>query len=83
MHWLPSMLRSESSQNAAVTLGKTKYWLMARKTDAELQQRIQELKNNQEQALQVANNCRDEIMRIEAVLVDRAEAETEKKSIAK
>ena len=56
---------------------------MARKTDAELQQRIQELKNNQEQAVQVANNCRDEIMRIEAVLVDSAEAETEKKSIAK
>ena len=56
---------------------------MARKTDAELQQRIQELKNNQEQAVQVANNCRDEIMRIEAVLLDRAEAETEKKSIAK
>ena len=54
---------------------------MARKTDAELQQRIQELKNNQEQAVQVANNCRDEIMRIEAILVDRAEAETEKKSI--
>ena len=52
---------------------------MARKTDAELQQRIQELKNNQEQAVQVANNCRDEIMRIEAVLVDRAEAETVKK----
>ena len=56
---------------------------MARKSDAELQQRIQELKNNQEHAVQVANNCRDEIMRIEAVLVDRAEAETEKKSIAK
>ena len=56
---------------------------MARKTDAELQQRIQELRNNQEQAVQVANNCRVEIMRIEAVLVDRAEAETEKKSIAK
>ena len=51
---------------------------MARKTNAELQQRIQELKNNQEQAVQVANNCRDEIIRIEAVLVDRAEAETEK-----
>lgn len=55
---------------------------MARKTDAELQQRIQELRNNQEQAVQVANNCRDEIMRIEAILVDRAEAETEKKPTA-
>ena len=56
---------------------------MARKTDAELQQQIQLLKNNQEQAIQVANNCRDEIMRIEAMLTDRAEAETEKKSSAK
>ena len=56
---------------------------MARKTDAELQQRIQELKNTQEHAVHVANNCRDEIMRLEAVLVDRAEAVTEKKSIAK
>ena len=56
---------------------------MARKTDAELQQQIQVLKNNQEQAVQVANNCRDEIMRIEAKLEDRAEAETEKKSSAK
>ena len=56
---------------------------MARKTNAELQQRIQELKNNQEHAIQVANNCRDEIIRLEAKLEDRAEAETEKKSIAK
>jgi hypothetical protein len=56
---------------------------MARKTDAELQKRIQELKVNQEQAVQVANNCRDEIMRIEAVLIDRSEATTEKKSSAK
>ena len=56
---------------------------MARRTDAELLQRIQELKNNQEQAVQVANYCRDEIMRLEAVLIDRAEAENEKKSIAK
>ena len=56
---------------------------MARKTNAELQQRIQELKNNQQQAVQFANECRDEIMRIEAKLEDRAEAEAEKKSIAK
>ena len=56
---------------------------MARKTTAELQQQIQVLKNNQDQAVQIANNCRDEIMRIEAVLADRAEGETEKKSSAK
>ncbi len=54
---------------------------MARKTTEELQKRIQELKNNQEQAVQVANNCRDEIMRIEAVLADRAELEAEKKQL--
>ena len=50
---------------------------MARKTTEELQQQIQVLKNNQEQAVQVANNCRDEIMKINAVLEDRAEAEKE------
>tara|TARA_R100001510_G_scaffold57707_1_gene67043 strand:- start:103 stop:279 length:177 start_codon:yes stop_codon:yes gene_type:complete len=50
---------------------------MARKTDTELRQRIQELKVNKEQAIQVANNCRDEIMKINAVLADRAEAEKE------
>ena len=55
---------------------------MARKTAAELQQEIQILKRNQEEAVQVANNCRDQIMRIEAVLADRAEAETEKKPTA-
>ncbi len=56
---------------------------MARKTDAELKQEIQVLKSNQEQAVAVANNCRDQIMRIEAVLADRLEATTEKKSSAK
>ena len=56
---------------------------MARKTTEELKQELETLQKNQQQAIQVANNCRDEIMRIEAVLVDRSEAETEKKSIAK
>ena len=56
---------------------------MARKTTAELQQQKQILKRNQQEAIQVANNCRDEIMKIDAVLADRMEVETEKKSTAK
>tara|TARA_A100001388_G_scaffold169573_1_gene126749 strand:+ start:461 stop:631 length:171 start_codon:yes stop_codon:yes gene_type:complete len=56
---------------------------MARKTTAELQQQKQILKRNQEEAIQVANNCRDEIMKIDAVIADRVEGETEKKSSAK
>ena len=56
---------------------------MARKTIQELQQELETLQKNQQQAVQVANNCRDQIMIIEGVLADRAEAETEKKSIAK
>lgn len=66
-----------------VTLNETVILIMARKTDAELKQEIQILKSNQEQAVAVANNCRDQIMRIEAVLADRLEATTEKKSSAK
>ena len=50
---------------------------MARKTTEELKQEIQTLQKNQQQAVQVANNCRDEIMKIKAVLADRAEAEKE------
>ena len=50
---------------------------MARKTNEELKQEIQTLQRNQQEAVQVANNCRDEIMKINAVLADRAEAEKE------
>ena len=50
---------------------------MARKTSEELKQEILTLQKNQQEAVQVANNCRDQIMRIEAVLADRAEAEKE------
>ena len=56
---------------------------MARKTTEELKQELVTLQKNQQHAVQVANNCRDQIMIIENVLADRAEAETEKKSIAK
>jgi len=56
---------------------------MARKTDEELKQHIQFLQTKQEQAVQLANNCRDEIMCLKHVLADRAEAENEKKSSVK
>ena len=50
---------------------------MARKTTEELKQELETLQKNQQQAIQVANNCRDQIMIIEHVLKDRAEAEKE------
>ena len=50
---------------------------MARKTTEELKQELETLQKNQQEAVQVANNCRDEIMKINAVLADRAEAEKE------
>ena len=50
---------------------------MARKTKEELKQELETLQKNQQQAIQVANNCRDQIMIIEHVLKDRAEAEKE------
>jgi len=50
---------------------------MARKTNEELKQEIVTLQKNQQEAIQVANNCRDQIMIIEHVLKDRAEAEKE------
>mgnify|MGYP003144285240 CR=1 FL=1 len=50
---------------------------MARKTNEELKQEIVTLQKNQQNAIQVANNCRDQIMIIEHVLKDRAEAEKE------
>jgi len=53
---------------------------MARKTTEELKQEIITLQKNQQQAIQVANNCRDQIMIIEGVLADRAEAEKESQS---
>ena len=50
---------------------------MARKTTEELKQELETLQKNQQQAVLVANNCRDQIMVIEGVLKDRAEAEKE------
>ena len=56
---------------------------MARKTDEELKQHIQFLQTKQDQAVQLAYSCRDEIMCLKHVLADRAEAANEKKSSVK
>ena len=50
---------------------------MARKTNEELKQELETLQKNHKQAIQVVNNCRDQMMIIEHVLKDRAEAEKE------
>ena len=50
---------------------------MTRKTTEELKQELETLQKNQQQAIQVVNNCRDQMMIIEHVLKDRAEAEKE------
>ena len=50
---------------------------MTRKTNEELKQELETFQKNQQQAIQVANNCRDQMMIIEHVLKDRAEAEKE------
>ncbi len=56
---------------------------MARKTTEQLQQELQELQKNYEQAVQLQQNCKERAIAIDAILKDRAEEETEKKSIAK
>tara|TARA_R100001015_G_C4630836_1_gene192819 strand:+ start:3083 stop:3253 length:171 start_codon:yes stop_codon:yes gene_type:complete len=56
---------------------------MARKTIEQLQQELKELQKNYDQAVQVQKNCQDRAIAIDAILKDRAEEETEKKSIAK
>jgi len=53
---------------------------MTRKTNEELKQELETFQKNQQQAIQVANNCRDQMMIIEHVLKDRAEAEKESQS---
>jgi|TARA_Y100000052_G_scaffold24792_1_gene27678 hypothetical protein len=56
---------------------------MARKTTEELQEELKTLQKNYEEAVQVQKNIQDRAVAINAILTDRAEAETEKKSIAK
>ena len=52
---------------------------MPRKTTEELQQELQELQKNYQEAVQVQRNCREKVIAINAVLADRAEEEAEKK----
>lgn len=56
---------------------------MARKTTQELQEELSTLQKNYEEAVQVQKNIQERAVAINAILADRAEAETEKKSIAK
>ena len=56
---------------------------MSRKTDEELREELKSLQNSFDQAAQVQRNCQERAIAINATLQDRAEAETEKKSIAK
>ena len=51
---------------------------MARKTTQELQEELQTLQKNYEEAVQVQKNIQDRAVAINAILADRAEAETEK-----
>jgi len=52
---------------------------MPRKTTEELQQELQELQKNYQEALEVQKNCQNRAIAINAILADRAEEETEKK----
>ena len=52
---------------------------MPRKTTEELQQELQELQKNYQEAVQVQRNCQERVIAINAILNDRAEGEAEKK----
>tara|TARA_R100000353_G_scaffold35311_1_gene28114 strand:+ start:599 stop:775 length:177 start_codon:yes stop_codon:yes gene_type:complete len=52
---------------------------MPRKTTEELQQELEQLQKNYQEAVQVQRNCQDRVIAINAILADRAEEETEKK----
>ena len=52
---------------------------MPRKTTEELQQELQTLQKNYQEAVQVQRNCQERVIAINAVLADRAEEEAEKK----
>ena len=56
---------------------------MSRKTDEELKEELKSLQNSFEQAAQVQRNCQERAIAINAILEDRIEAKTEKKSTAK
>ena len=52
---------------------------MAKKTTEELQQELQTLQKNYQEAVEVQKNCQNRAIAINAILADRAEEETEKK----
>ena len=56
---------------------------MARKTDEELKLELQAIEKKFNENVQEQRNLQDRAIAINAKLTDRAEAETEKKSIAK
>ena len=56
---------------------------MTRKTNEELQQELQDLQKNYQQAVEVQKNCQNRAIAINAILADRAEEETEKKKSKK
>ena len=56
---------------------------MARKTDEELQKELQLLQKKFDENMQEQRNIQDRAVAINAILADRAEEKTEKKSIAK
>ena len=53
---------------------------MARKTTEELKQELQTLQKNYQEAAEVQKNCQTRAIQINAILADRAEEETEKKT---
>ena len=53
---------------------------MARKTTEELKQELQTLQKNYQEAVEVQKNCQTRAIQINAILADRAEEETEKKT---
>ena len=56
---------------------------MARKTDEELKLELQAIEKKFNENVQEQRNLQDRAIAINAILQERAEAETEKKSIAK
>ncbi len=56
---------------------------MPRKTTEELQQELQTLQKNFDEAVQVQKNCQNRAIAINAILADRAEEEPEKKKTKK
>tara|TARA_Y100001938_G_scaffold147869_1_gene230100 strand:- start:18 stop:194 length:177 start_codon:yes stop_codon:yes gene_type:complete len=52
---------------------------MPRKTTEELQQELQQLQKNYQEAVEVQKNCQNRAIAINAILADREEEEAEKK----